>query len=319
MTMRYEEYADYASEIGQLERMLEEFTDDTSDDTLIERIGLEQRLKKARGKLNGVPIPRRPRKVRVMFYGDPISGTSAIDANFGPQAVRMVSDTIRLATAGFTGILRLAGKVPRNELGQPTITGVATGSFGFELELPAPPDPRQGPTFEGNPAEEALKKVQELLAMSAKGTDEEIAEIADEIHPRAVKKAAELLDFMRRRKAQFAVHFEGEEVRFETEKQIEDSAKHLGDKTIRETSDSILGTIIGVIPARRRFQLDRVPEGTPIEGRIGREIRNPLATVQPYTNKLVMAQIRSIQVGRGRPRYTLTGISEPPAVGDYPA
>ena len=31
MTMRYEEYADYASEIGQLERMLEEFTDDTSD------------------------------------------------------------------------------------------------------------------------------------------------------------------------------------------------------------------------------------------------------------------------------------------------
>ena len=58
---------------------------------------------------------------------------------------------------------------------------------------------------------------------------------------------------MRRRKAQFAVHFEGEEVRFETEKQIEDSAKHLGDKTIRETSDSILGTIIGVIPARRRF------------------------------------------------------------------
>ena len=315
--MRYEEYADYASEIGQLERMLEEFSDDTSDDTLIERIGLEQRLKKARGNLNGVPIPRRPRKVRVLFYGDPISGTSGIDANFGPQAVRMVSDTIRLATAGFTGILRETGQVPRSELGQPTITGVATGSFGFELELPTSLDAGQWLTFDGNPAEEALKKVKELLAMSAKGTGEEIAEIADEIHPRAVKKAAELLDFMRRRKAQFAVNFEGEEVRFETAREIEDSAKHLGDKNIQETSESILGTIIGVIPARRRFQLDRFSDGTPIEGRIGRELRNPLTTVQPYTNRLVLAQIRSIRVGRGRPKYSLTSISEAPALVDH--
>ena len=301
--MRYEEYADYASEIGQLERMLGEL----SDDMVIERIGLEHRLKTAKGTISCVSVPPRPKKIWAMFYGKPLSDTSAIDTNFGAEAVGMVSDVIRLATAGLTGTLGATGQVPRNELGQPTITGVVTGSFGFEMELPTPLDRQH---LEGDPAAEALKKVQELLAISARGTDEEISAIADEIHPRAVKKAAELLDFMRRRKAQFAIHFENEEVRFETEKEIEDSAKHLGDKIIHDSSESILGIVIGVIPSTRRFQINRVSDGTTIEGRIGRQIRQPLVTVQPYTDQQVIAEIRSVRVGRGAPRYTLTGISE---------
>ena len=306
--MKYEEYTDYSSEIGQLENLLQDFP----DDMVIERMGLEHRLRRAIEKIEGIPVPPRPKRISVTLYGKPVMDGSGVDANFGTRALSIFSDAVRLTTAGLTGIVCAAGQVPRNILGQPVITGVALGSFSFELEVPTPTQSPLVQTQEVNHAEEAVKKVQELLTASGRGSDDELSAIAEEMTPRAVMKVGQLLDLMQRREAQFAVHFEGEEVWLDSRAAIEESARRLGDKNVRENSETITGTLIGVIPATRRFQLDRLPDGLAIEGRISREIRNPLAAVQPLTNRLVTARIRMIQVGRGAPRYTLMRISEEP-------
>ena len=86
--------------------------------------------------------------------------------------------------------------------------------------------------------------------------------------------------------------------------------KRLEDNNIHEATDLVAGTIIGIIPATRRFQLNRQDDGDEIEGRIGRTIRNPYDLAQSYTKVRVTAEISSVRIGLGRPRYTLAQVSE---------
>ena len=80
---------------------------------------------------------------------------------------------------------------------------MAFGSFGFEMELPTPDDPH-GPSH----PEEAVNEIQELLRSANEGNDD-LANIAASMHPRAVNKVAELLEFMRKKGARFAVEYQG--------------------------------------------------------------------------------------------------------------
>ena len=93
--MDYKEDAFTASEITQLEYILSIMPDNRE----VERIGLEYRLKKARQKLEGVPVPPRPKlegvpvpprpkTVNVAFQGDPVVDGVGINAEFSGRARR---------------------------------------------------------------------------------------------------------------------------------------------------------------------------------------------------------------------------------------
>ena len=297
--MRQDEYDSYASEIGTLQRLLEGVTDDRE----IERRSLEARLRRVREKIRDVTVAPRPKKVAVTFTGKPVHDNYGIEANFGATAVSMFSDTIRIATAAMTGELKATGQIPRNALGQPVITDVAVGSFGFELELPSATDQRGSTSF----PEEAVIKVQDLLRLSNEGSDDELSDIANDLHPRAVNKITQLLEFMVRREAQFAIDFDGKEFRFHSDGEVEDSVKRLAPDNIEDRTETVTGVMIGVIPARRHFQLNTAV-GIPIEGRIGREIGDLYRVAERYTNQRVTARVRSVRVGRGATRYTLTAV-----------
>ena len=297
--MRQDEYDSYASEIGTLQQLLEGVTDDRA----IERRSLETRLRRLRERIRGVAVDPRPKKVAVTFTGKPVLDNYGIDANFGATAMSLFSDTIRIATAGMTGELKDTGQIPRNALGQPVITDVTVGSFGFELELPAATRQPDSTSF----SEEAAIKVQDLLRLSNEGSDDELSEIANDLHPRAVNKVTQLLGFMARREARFAMDFDGKEFRFHSDGEVEDSAKRLTPSNIEERTETVVGVMIGVVPARRYFELN-TGDGTTIEGRIGREIGDLYGLAERYTNQRVTTRIRSVRVGRGGTRYTLTAV-----------
>ena len=297
--MRQDEYDSYASEIGTLQRLLEGITEDRA----IERRSLETRLRRLRERIRDVAVAPTPKRVAVTFTGKPVHDNYGIDANFGATAVSLFSDTIRIATAAMTGELKDTGQIPRNALGQPVITDVAVGSFGFELELPAATGQPDSTSF----SEDAAIKVQDLLRLSNEGSDDELSEIANDLHPRAVNKVTQLLEFMARREAQFAMDFDGKEFRFHSDEEVGDSVKRLAPSNIEERTDTVTGVMIGVVPARRYFELS-TGDGTPIEGRIGREIGNLYGLAERYTNQRVTTRIRSVRVGRGGTRYTLTAV-----------
>ena len=305
--MRYEEYAYNASEITQLEGLL----DKLPEERVVERMGLEHRLSMLKEQMKDIPVPEMPQRVYVTFRGKPVREDTGVDANFGATAMGLFTDAVALAAAGFAGDLKSMGAVPRRGVGQPVITGVATGSFGFELELPSTGQGSAGVEEATNHVPEAVRMVHELLTLSSEGSDSDLSQVADDMHPRAVRKLGEFLDLMKRNDARFALDFEGREFRIRTDRQLEDTANRLAAQNIREETNQIFGIMIGVLPATGRFQLNRLEDGVEIEGRLGPEIGDAYELAQEYTNRRVTAEIRSVRVGQGRPRYTLLGVSEP--------
>ena len=72
--MTYTEYMSFRSEIYTLQRLLNGLTPARH----LERYGLEDRLERIQAKLEGVPVPPRPKKLAVSFNGEPaISTTTA--------------------------------------------------------------------------------------------------------------------------------------------------------------------------------------------------------------------------------------------------
>ena len=163
--MNYREYTFTASEITQLEYMLKKMP----EKRVMERIGLEHRLEKARRRLEGVPIPPRPIIVHLAFGGKPVAGGVGIDAGFAGRATTAFAESTALTAAGSTGELKDTGAIPNRGLGQQLVSGVTTGYSGFQIKLPhsTATDVQTGQTY--NPAERTVEMIQDLLETSLEG------------------------------------------------------------------------------------------------------------------------------------------------------
>ena len=220
-------------------------------------------------------------------------------------------DAVAMAAAGSAGILESSGAVPGRKEGQPVITGTTNGSFGFELELPSLRQEsagREGPDLY---VKEAVQKIQDLLILSTKGSDDDLSEMADDMHPRAVRKVGEFLELVRVNEARFGLDFRNRKFRISADNQLDDTIKRLAARNVHEETNEMAGIMIGILPATKRFQLNRLTDRTEIEGKIASDIRNTYELAQQYTGREVTARIRSVRVGQGNPRYTLLSLSEP--------
>ena len=300
--MTYNEYMWYRSEIHTLERLLGRL----AEDRVVLRIGYENRLRRARQRLEGVAPPPRPKKMEVTFNGGPVQSYYGIDANFAAESMAIISDAVRLDTAGATGELKPTGQIPRNTMGQPIITGVTLGSFGFELELPIPEDDPHGFSY----PEQAVQRIQTLLASANDDSEDELYNAAMDLHPRALNKVAGLLDLMRKRDAQLAIQYQNSKVELTSSEDIERVAKRLNPANVEDRTTQVTGTMIGVIPATRQFELAPF-DGPSIQGRVGPDIRDPYQTARDFTNRQVSATIRTIRIGRRAPRHTLVHVFQP--------
>ena len=302
--MNYKEYTFTASEITQLEHILSIMPENRE----VERIGLEHRLARAKEKLEGVPTPKPPQPVRLSFRGKPVVDGESIDANFGGKAAAIFADSMAITVAGSTGQLEDTGAIPRRELSQQKISGVIRGSFGFEIELRTSTDTENQAGEHDSVAEEAVEMIQNLLTAALVGEDEELAELTGEMHPRAVRKVAEFVGLMKNYGASVEIGFKGREVALGNSSEVERASRRLAERNIQEKTDTMTGTLIGTVPARRFFEFRASDSGDTIEGRIGREIPNPYRVGARFTNRMVRARIRSVQVGQGQPKYTLLEI-----------
>ena len=305
--MNPKEYEFTASEINQLEYLMSIMPQDRE----IERIGLERRLEKAKQRLEGVPSSALSPRMTLDFGGKPVVGDAGIDANFAGKAATVFSECMAIAIAHTTGLPSDMGSIPHRALGQQLVSGVTKGSFGFEIELP-PSTPTEGEEVQtDSPAVRAVKMIQDLLEVSLEGTDEELTRLKDQMHPRAVKKAAEFLELLRTSQAQAAIGFSGREVALRDPGEVEDAANRLAGQKIRDETNTVNGTLIDILPTSRSFAFRKSDDGNYVEGRIGREISDPFRMAARYTNEEVRARICQIQVGQGEPKYTLLEVMGP--------
>ena len=157
-----------------------------------------------------------------------------------------------------------------------------------------------------------MNRVQELLRATLEGNDDDLALAAAVMHPRAVIKVAQFLKLMKDRRAQFTMEYEGDSVSFQTDADVENAHRRLVEANEDTQTDDVIGTMIGVIPTTRQFQINP-DDADPIRGTIGPEIRDPYDTAARFTNRRLRARVRSVRIGRGAPRHTLLGVSQLPS------
>ena len=302
--MTYEEYIAISSEIKELESLLA----DIPEENVIERIGLESRLKSARAAIANITEYQLVHKARLTFRGRPVFGSHGIAADFAAKAAGAFTDVVSAVAAGMAENMRYMGPIPDKQKNQLLLTGTAIGSFGFEFELPQPVGDGWFP--EPSKAENALEKVQELFRLASEGNDDEMAELVDEIHPRAVKKAADFLNYISQQEAWCGLEFKDRFFRFQDIDQLKSSADRLREDNIHESEDTYSGEFQGVLPASRNFEFQVTDQKGVLKGKVGREIEDADTLNRNFLHKQVRVKLHMIQVGQGRPRYTVLSLDD---------
>ena len=309
--MNHDEYTFLASEIHELEAILATIP----RERVIDRMSFEARLKSAKENLSGINPELLPKKARLTFRGNPVFGSHGIAAEFASRASGTFTEAFTAIVAGISDNLRYMGPIPDKQKNQLIITGTAIGSFGFEYELPAPnagTDPTQPEIDFGVPhnTEIAMQKLEDLFRIACGGSDDDLSELVDEIHPRAVKKVAEFLAYVAEQGAWCGLEFEQSVFRFSGSEQVRNSAQRLNSDNIKETTEEFSGRFEGALPTGRTFEFKPTDQKGILRGKLGPDVADPNVINRDYLYKPATVTLNVVQVGQGRPRYTLVKLED---------
>lgn len=209
--------------------------------------------------------PDKVASVGLFFSGKPVVGSRAIDASFASKAVATFQDIIskRLATFG-TGGLAKRGPVPSKEASRLNITNVVHGSFGFLLE-------EEGSEQLGlvNSALcEAAHSVSGILEDFTSEEDDAFLRAIDEMDPRLFASVREFFDTLHDEGATLRLVEGNKDLRFDEHK-ISVAYKRVEETDVSEDEISVTGSLIGVLPIKRRFEMRVTETGELLEGKVG--------------------------------------------------
>ena len=292
-----------ASEINELESLLASIP----AARIIERMSLEARLKKAKDELATLP-QQVAQKARLTFRGKPIFGSHGMFADFGARAVNVFSEAFATIAVALNEGLRDTGPIPDRDKNRLMLTGTAIGSFGFEFELPV----EEPSLFSGDvtSAQKTMTKIESLFRLAAEGSDDDVAEIIEEVHPRAVKKVHEFLELLVQQEAWCALEFADRSFRYANYAQIKNSCERLKDDNIQEREETYQGEFQGVLPTSRTFEFQLHDQDGMLKGNIDKTIDDPDVLNREWLHKPATVKFSIIQVGQGRPRYTLMSLND---------
>lgn len=291
------------SELEQVKRL----SKDAPKEAFLEKMSLENRIEELQTKIDALPLePLRPTST-LTFRGDGVEGSRGIFATFGSRAAKNFTDAYAAVVAGLEENLRYMGRIPSRASHDILITGTAIGSFGFQIELPEhqPDLLSDGDTLE----QRAIKHIRDLMEYSSSGSDDQIAEVLEMVHPRAVKKVSEFLKFVAKSNSTLALDIEGKFFRFDDVDNLEEAASRLASENIHEEDVVLFGSFLGVLPQSRNFEFKVADSGDVVRGKLSSEIEDP-EFLNKHLNKLQSVQLKMVQVGQGRPRYTLQSLDD---------
>ncbi|MHC6186802.1 hypothetical protein ACYU0V_11760 [Acinetobacter sp. X9] len=297
-------YTNLSSEANTLKELLKNIP----EENVIDRLGIQSRLEEVEQELRCVNPFHINKRAKLTFRGQPVEGSQAISATFAAKATKFFSDAVSAVSAGLTGKLNFKGPVPDSSLNQLMITGTAIGSFGFEFELPKPDNFDLCP--EESIVEKAVDDIRQLFESAALGTDDELNDLVEEIHPRAVSKIYDFLKFLEEQDAKCGLEFNNKFFRFNDKDQLENAIHRLDDNNIHEEIVTFKGFFQGALPSARTFEFKTEIEGEIIRGKIGKDITNPEKLNSDWFQKAAQVKFTVIRVGNSRPKFILESLAD---------
>ncbi len=322
------------SEVTTLEGLL----NGMPEDRLIERIGIEERLRQARERLAELEAGPFAQSLPITFRGAPVEGVRSIDAGFASIALRAFIEATDTVAASLTSDgLKGRGRLPGASRSL-RIVDTARGSFGFELELPPPVGntarmPPDGLGEEPDPYASAIATTFKLIADAASSDEEGMSDLIAEIHPRAAAKVHAFAKVLSDAGAGFAAEFEGTRVRLNEGAEVQRvldalRAEDITERTeelngnaapripktstpedITERTEELNGVLLGILPESRGFEC-QVADGRVISGKVDRALPDIASFKTTWENKEALLSFRVVSV-RANQRFILTAAGEP--------
>lgn len=298
------------SEVTTLEALLSSL----SVDRIIERIGIEERLRQARERLAEFETKPLAKSLPITFRGAPVEGMRSIDAGFASAALKAFIKATDTVTASLmSDELKSRGRLP--SAGRSLrIIDMAHGSFGFELELP-PPVADSGQmqprvlVEEPDPYVLAIETTFALIRGAVSSDDHSLSDLIVEIHPRAAATICAFAKVLSDHEAGFAAEFEGKRVQLNEPADVQRVLNALKKEDIREQTEEQVGVLLGILPDSRLFEC-RLTDRRLISGKIDRGVRDIRAFKTTWENNEALLTFRVVSV-RENQRFILTAATDP--------
>lgn len=297
-------YKNLSSEVKQLKELLKQIP----EDNVIDRLGLTNKLNNAEKNLNSTNPYHISKTAKLTFRGMPVIGSEAISANFAAKATKLFSDAVAAVSAGLSGPFNFNGPIPNSNTNQLMITGTAIGSFGFEFELPRVDNFDLCP--EQSVVEKAIDGIRDVFEISAQGSDDQLNDLIEEIHPRAVNKIHDFLSFLFEQNAKCGLEFNNKFFRFFDDQQLKKSVERLDDENIHEVEVSYKGSFRGTLPDSRSFEFRTEIDNELLKGKISKDIQNPESINVQWLLKPVTVNFTVITIGNSKPKYILKSLKD---------
>ncbi len=287
-------------------KFLKQQLDSLPSNAVLTRSSVQSRMRTVEDLLSTQLCQPLPVKAMLTFRGRPVVGSHGVYAEFGTRATNAFTEAVATISSALLGPLAPTGPLPRREQCQFLITGTAIGSFGFEFE-----EHRPGalPIHCETAAARALKVTLGLLACSAQGGDDELAEFVADTGLRSVQAVRNFVDVLATHDAVCTLIVGKRSFRFSDIGEVRRSLAKLSQDNVHESESMLFGEFQGVLPKGRTFEFKVAADGQIVLGKIGLEIDNP-ETINDHLSQPVEISCLETHAGHGRPRYKLLQLPE---------
>jgi hypothetical protein len=281
------------------------------------RMGFEARREELQRELASLGVTEEHRaQIALYFGGDPVIGSAGVQATFGTNVVGTFQDLLSKVWGGLDSPLAPMGPIKDKEASQLHITSVVHGSFGFLLEEL---DDHSEPMFQ-TPLSAAADQVATYIASFAGESEASFMQTIDVLNPRVFQAIRQFFAFVHKGGATFRL-VEGEFDHQFDHLAVERAWNRAEASDVVEDEVHIKGRLLGVIPMKRRFELESDETGTVIEGRVGEKFGNTYLehiSTQQFAGKRWSALLHKrtvTKVGREpADNYTLVELEEIPGL-----
>lgn len=254
--------------------------------------------------------------VALLFGGTPVRGSRSIDAEFATHVLgdfqSLVNKRVALEELGSLGS---RGPVPTRTDVSLAITEIVRGSVGFLLEENSP-----YMQIADSAVKFAIDDVTRLVAKTAAENEQEFEEAVEALDPRLAVSLRNFFQTLDQHGATIRI------VEDTHDAMLDAAAIHRGRERMDTTeiedteSESIVGELLGLLPASRRFEMRLVGSDEVVKGAVAAAyaarylelIEGPHGDLSGRKWRMKM-KIREIRERNKPPRklYTLIGLLEP--------
>lgn len=241
-----------------------EILEDISAEDLTGKLTFQGRLKEIDERLSQVQaLSETKGSVALMFGGEPVKGSRAIDAQFASAALRTFQDLVTKRVASEEiGQLGSRGRIPLRAAANLAITELVRGSVGFLLEEDSSQD-----EIADTAVKVAIEEVADVITKAASENENDFEQAVENVDARLL---VSLRDFFKTLDEGHATLRIVEEERDETlDRYAVRRARQRVDATqIAENEIDLQGELLGLLPEGRRFEM-KLESGEVIRGAVG--------------------------------------------------